>query len=553
MGSIDGKALLRRAQEMFASSERQNSESMWSVLSEYIIPNQFGNFNATYSGGTKNTTNLYDSTACSCASDLASTLHTLVTNEAIKWAKFRFSNEALNEDLEASVWLEKANNILLSALSASNFNTEVNKGYNSYVALANMALSLEEKNPEATSFSGFSFRALHLSQLAWAEDESGMVDTVFRKFKLSARNAVAKYPDTISAEIRKTAEKNPDQMFNFYYCLYPNDAKSIQVSSVGLARPENRPFVKVILDADKGNILEVDGFYEFPVMCVRWDTMPEELYGRGPGHIALGDIKTLNKLQENTLSMMAMAVRPPLMAVERGVLGNVNFKPGAITVVRDQASLTAFQTGTRWDVAANSIEELRNSIKGIFFIDKIIFPPRNQTGAMTATEVTERVNQMQKVLGPTLGRLNSELLNPLIRRAFGILLRRGVFPPLPEILNNNMAGINIEYVNPLARAQRIEEVQSIQSWVQYLAFLASTGKIEALDNIDIDGSARLAAKILGVPETAIATPDEMDQERQARAQQQQQAMALEAGVKTADMQAKLSKSGGSTGGTGPEY
>jgi hypothetical protein len=49
---------------------------------------------------------------------------------------------------------------------------------------------------------------------------------------------------------------------------------------------------------------------------------------------------------------------------------------------------------------------------------------------MTATEVLERSSEMSLLLGATYGRLQSELLTPMIKRAYAILRRRGDVPDL---------------------------------------------------------------------------------------------------------------------------
>ena len=43
---------------------------------------------------------------------------------------------------------------------------------------------------------------------------------------------------------------------------------------------------------------------------------------------------------------------------------------------------------------------------------------------MTATEVIQRNEEKMRLLGPVLGRLQSELLKPLIDRVFAILLKK---------------------------------------------------------------------------------------------------------------------------------
>lgn len=541
-----GQELLRQCNSLFASPERSNAEANWAVLSEYLLPNQFGAFQSHNLQGTRNTKRFYDPTGAVAVADLAATIHTLATNESINWSKFIYRQDKLNDDTNACEWLEACNRAMFAAFSESNFYTEVNKGFQSWVALANMALLVEEvddKDSTSIEFKGLQFKALHMSQIAWAEGLDSKINVVYWKFKLSARNAFSKWGDKCSKEVLRCAEKDPEKLFEYVMCIYPRDKKDVKINEIGLANPEDRPFAKVVIDKEKGNVLEEGGYYEFPIMCVRWETLPEEVYGRGRGHLALNDVRSLSRLNELQLDAIALEVRPPLFATHRTIMGNANIKPGSVITVRNVNEVTPYKTGSNWQAVFPQIERLVSSIRSIFFIDKLIFPPRNETGEMTATEVVERINQMQKVLGPTLGRLNTELLSPLIERVFAIMMRKpGALPEMPSILKQGQVDIDIKYVNPLARSQRIEEVQAITSWYRDLAMMAQVSQDpSALDNVDVDGVSKLSAKIHGVPETAIRSTQDVAKIRESRAAAQQQAMQLDNAVKAGDAQSKMAK------------
>lgn len=56
------------------------------------------------------------------------------------------------------------------------------------------------------------------------------------------------------------------------------------------------------------------------------------------------------------------------------------------------------------------------------------------------------------MLGPVLERLNSEFLNRSIDRVFGIMLRAGLIPEPPEVLQGQT--LKTEYISVLAQAQK---------------------------------------------------------------------------------------------------
>ncbi|WP_262988487.1 portal protein, partial [Enterococcus faecium] len=64
-------------------------------------------------------------------------------------------------------------------------------------------------------------------------------------------------------------------------------------------------------------------------------------------------------------------------------------------------------------------------------------------------------------------------LNPIIERVYSVLDRAGVFPPVDdeELLDQlNGQEVKIEYISPLAQAQKMSSLVNIE---QYFAFIMS--------------------------------------------------------------------------------
>jgi hypothetical protein len=150
---------------------------------------------------------------------------------------------------------------------------------------------------------------------------------------------------------------------------------------------------------------------------------------------------------------------------------------------------------------------------------------------MTATEVQVRYELMQRLLGPTLGRFQSEFLNPLIERVFGIMFRAGALMQQPDVIGGSK--LDIEYVGPLARSQRMEEAVAIERLYQ-LAMNVAQVDPNIMDNIDHDTAIRMRAKLLGVPKTVMRGIDDVEDMREAKAQQQQAMMQQQMAQQQAD-------------------
>jgi hypothetical protein len=188
------------------------------------------------------------------------------------------------------------------------------------------------------------------------------------------------------------------------------------------------------------------------------------------------------------------------------------------------------QNGTQWQVSQIKSSELVSSIRRAFFNDQLQL---HEGPNMTATEVRARMELMQQILGPVVGRLQSEFLNPLIQRVFMLMFRAGMFQQPPQSLLDGGNKLDVEYVSPLARAQKMEEVFAVERWIGQLAQMAQINPI-VIDVVDFENIGRMMAKRLGVPAEAIKSMEQMQElkiqrqrEQQAQEQQMAQMMALQ--------------------------
>ena len=176
-----------------------------------------------------------------------------------------------------------------------------------------------------------------------------------------------------------------------------------------------------------------------------------------------------------------------------------------------------FESGARFDQADEEIQRLQNSINRIFFIDKLEL---KDSPAMTATEVQVRYERMQRLLGPTLGRLQSDFLDPLIRRTFMILVRSGQMPEQPETVAG--ADLDIDYIGPLPRAQKAEQAQSIEMWISTIAQLGQLYP-QMLDIPNVDAVVKKLAELRGVPFSLLTDDEDVAAARNERAAKQRAA------------------------------
>lgn len=487
-------------------------------LADYILPKR-KNILTRRTPGTKQTDRLFDSTAPDSAVKLAAFIAGSLTNMAIRWFSLKMRINDLNENKETNIWLEACAEALFLALRQSNFNTESQEFYLDLDVFGTGALLVEEKDADGPGFGGFLFRTEAIGSYFIAENAEGMVNTIFRKLQMSVGEAAKKWGiENLSESSQKLLVKDPDAQLDILHAIVPRHTAPGKLKG-------NKPFASFYVELDKKKMLDEGGYDEFPFLVTRWSKTSGEEYGRGPGHIALPDIMTLNKADELTLRGWGKIIDPPLKVRDDGVVGRVSTKPSSLITVRDMDALQPLEQGGKWDVNAALTQDRRASIRRMFYADQLQLPDKT---IITATEVERRIELAQQILGPTMGRLEYEYLNPLISRCFKMLMRSGMLPEPPqsvvEYSKKANVEIDVEYEGPLARAQRGGELQAINRLMTMVApLLQLNPNSQILDNLDEDALWKLGVKVTGTSKALSREDKERDQLREDRRAQMQEA------------------------------
>ena len=502
------KNLLKRFDRL--KSQRQNWESHWQEVADYMQPRK-ADVTKTRSRGDKRTELIFDSSPLQSVELLAASLHGMLTNPSTPWFSLRFKEEDMEFEDEAKEWLESATETMYAAFNKSNFQQEIFELYHDLITFGTAAMFIEEDDEDILKFS-----TRHINEIFIAENEKGRIDTVFRKFKLSARAAIQKFGD-VSANIATVAKKDPYEEIEILHAVYPRSDFNPKKQD-----KQNMPFESVYLDASSGDELSVSGFREFPFVVPRYLKASHEIYGRSPAMTALPDVKMLNEMSKTTIKSAQKQVDPPLLVPDDGFILPVRTVPGGLNFYRagTRDRIEPLNIGANTPLGLNMEEQRRNSIRNAFYVNQLMM---QQGPQMTATEVIQRNEEKMRLLGPVLGRLQSELLKPLIDRAFALILRKNLFRPAPEFLAGK--DIEIEYVSPLAKAQKSSELQSIMRAIEIMGSLSNVAPV--FDHINMDKLVRHLADIVGVPQKILKPQSELNAERQQAQAQQEQMMQMQ--------------------------
>ena len=494
------KGLVKRFNKL--KSQRQNWETHWQEVADYMIPRK-ADVTKTRSKGDKRTELIFDSSPMQSVELLAASLHGMLTNPSTPWFSLSFKNQEMENEDEAKLWLESATEVMYTAFNRSNFQQEIFELYHDLITFGTAAMFVEEDEEDHLKFS-----TRHINEIFISENDKGRIDTVYRKFKISARAALQKFGN-VSKDIEVKAAKDPYEEINIIHAVYPrSDFDPKKQDKI------NMPFESVYMDED-GEELSVSGFKEFPFVVPRYLKASHEIYGRSPAMTALPDVKMLNEMSKTTIKAAQKQVDPPLLVPDDGFILPVRTVPGGLNFYRSgtRDRIEPLNIGANNPLGLNMEEQRRNSIRNAFYVNQLMMQNGPQ---MTATEVIQRNEEKMRLLGPVLGRLQSELLKPLIDRAFAILLRKNLLPPAPDFLSGQ--DIDIEYVSPLAKAQKSTELQAIMRGIEVMGSLANVAPV--FDYINFDKLVKHLTDIIGMPQKILKPMSQVKAERQ-QAQQQQ--------------------------------
>ena len=502
----------------FETLQRQRSvfEHHWQDCADYMLPRK-ADITKNRSEGDKRTELIYDSTAIHAVELLAASLHGMLTSPSVPWFNLRYRNDQINENDEANEWLEACSKAMYKAFNRSNFQSEIHELYYDLVVFGTAGIFIEPDED------GLRFSARHIAELFISENMQGRIDTVYRKFKMTARAMNQRFGEkNIPEPVKKALEEDVFKEFSIIHVLFPREE--------GIGKlAKNKPIASIYYDKDTKTVLSESGFDEMPIAVCRFNKDSVSSYGRSPAMSTLSDVKMLNKMSEVTIRAAQKQIDPALMVPDDGFMLPVRTSPGSLNFYRSgtRDRLEPLQINANNPLGLAMEEQRRNAIRQAFYVDQLL---SNDGPAMTATEILQRNEERLRMLGPVLGRMQSELLQPLIGRCFSLMLRSGALPLPPESLQGT--DIDIEYVSPLAKAQKLTDLQSIMRGLEVLMQTAEFAPVT--DYLDVDGLTKYLIDATGMPASVVRSDEQVSQLRRQRAQQEQQAAQQQQAAQTAE-------------------
>jgi len=519
------------------ASERAPWDSQWQELAEYCLPRKADIAAKRSSPDSSRHDILFDSTAMQAASTLANGQLAYITPADSRWFVYEPPRGVTSD--RAKAWYAKCSEVTQLLLATSNLYTEIHELYYDDSVFGTYCMLVESGLSHPLIFHKFDIGTYSL-----AEDDEGLINTVFREMELTALQAADKFgEDNLApamkkrlAEIRSSG-KGGTVKHRFIHALYKREDKDREQ---GKEDGPNKPWASVYVDQQNKHVCRNSGYDEKPFFAGRHVKSQQGVYGVSPAWMALPEARQLNFLSKQ-LDALAEIKAFPRLLMPATHEGEVDLRSGGVTYYDPtQPNALPQEWATAGDYGIGLDREARktNAINTAMHVDMFRMFASMEKANMTATEVAERASEKLVQFSPSFTRKTTELLSPMLRGVFGILIRAGQFPPPPPdaIIMDAMGQPilpepEVSYVSRVALAIRAMHNLSLARTMERNAVIAQM-RPEVLDNFKWDIITRETSRNDGLPSDWLADESDVEDMRRARAeaeakmQQQQETLAM---------------------------
>ena len=495
-----------------AKAKRENFVPLFEECYEYALPQRESFYHETI--GQRRDDKIFDETAVVGVQEFASRLQSGLVPNFARWADLTAGSEIPKDQRdEVNNDLDEVTDYVFEVIQNSNFAQEVHESFMD-LAVGTGVLVCEEGD----AISPVRFSAIPLPHVILDTGPDDNIDHVFRERKnIRFDQLMQLYPKMKAGPELAAAMNNSGD----------RTTTVLEIVCRNYATPNQESYYHYAICMTTKSVIfkrEMSGVGSNPFICFRWSKCAGEVYGRGPLINALSSIKTTNLTIELILENAQMSISGIYQMEDDGVINpdTINLVPGTIIPkAMGSAGLQPIQAAGRFDVAQLVLNDMRLNIKRALYNDMLGDP--NRTPA-SATEVAERMADLSRRIGSAFGRLQAELVQPVLQRVIYILKKQGRI----EVPTVNGREVKVKSVSPLAQAQANQDIGSVSRFLEMANAAFGPEMMQIL--INSEETAAYLAKKFGVPDTLIRDETERRQivammQQMAQAQQQQPSAA----------------------------
>ena len=226
--------------------------------------------------------------------------------------------------------------------------------------------------------------------------------------------------------------------------------------------------------SSKEKFLRKSGFAKFPYVVFEASCNGEDNYpSKGLGAYALPDAKQLMSMVKEYGKAVKKMVSPPYNAPASLKHKNLSDPPAYFNELDENGNgiKPVFEVNPRVLELKDGINEVRDSIRSIFYNDLFAMILNTAERGRTATEVNELKEEKMVLLSPLLEQIHIAL-KQVLDWTFNEEVETGIIPPIPEVLQGQE--IEIEFISTLAQAMKVQNIASMERFTTFVANMAQT-------------------------------------------------------------------------------
>lgn len=510
------KELIRQGDNLF--EKRGSLVSLWQEMADNFYPER-ADFTNSRSLGSEFADHLMTSYPVLARRDLGNAFNGMLRPRSKDWFKLAVREEN-SVDTYGNRWLEYASGVMRKAMydRKSLFTRATKEGDHDFATFGQTVVSVEPSR----DLTHLLYRCWHLRDVAWCENENGVIDTVYRKWKPAARTLMSLFKD-VHQSVKDKLEKDPYCEINCMHVVIPSESYAGE-------KKYKTPFVSLYVDVDNQHIMEEVGSKRLRYVIPRWQTVSGSQYAYSPATIvALPDARLIQSMTLTLLEAGEKAVSPPMIAVKEAIRSDVALYAGGITYADASYDerlgevlrpLSTDRSGIPFGIELRN--DVREMISECFYLNKLSLPPQ---GDMTAFEVSQRIQEYIRQALPIFEPMEQDYNGALCEETFAILFEFGAFGPIENIPRDLLdKNVEFKFESPLHDAIEKEKTQKFTDAANLLAVAVQIDP-DAPVNIDSRVAFRDALQGIGVPATWI-TPEEEAEEAYAANEQKRQMQSM---------------------------
>lgn len=540
--------LLSRHQKL--KSEKATLHGIYELISEYVFNKKY-NLEKTPNGGIFVDGDIYDNTGLRANSIMANVMVNNLWPNGPRTFKVKPTWDT-SDTQEIKAWFKHVNSQMHTIMD--NTRAGLVTALDEYMLdQGSFGISGIYVSEDETDLScPIRYTAWDIKSMCVDEGTDGLIDTVFVEIEMTIRNAVKEYGlENLGSKTQKAfLDGNLEDKIKVLHVIEPRLDRNPKKYGA-----KDMPIASIHIEICSRKIIKESGFEEMPVFVGRFIKVLGEKYGRSPAMVAMPDILEANATREAISIATEKQLDPPLAVYDDGSLGagTIETSAGAINVfsvsgrINNGKPIEPLYTVGELQSSYNHIETLKESINNHFYLDRLL--DFNNETRMTFGEAQLRNALRGQSLGTFYARQEMEVITPMIKRTFNILLKRGLFGVLQnsieelellkrgirpiyipeEIAQRILSGLDVydlDFISPAKRTMQSEELQGTIETANFAVSVAAAVP-EILDNIDTDEMLRRIAKLSGADEDMLKDMQTVQSIRKARAEQQAQIMQLE--------------------------